>query len=288
MTATAPEQPVPFAAASQPRPLGDGTFTTALRSEWSINGHPHGGFVTALIARTAMLVAAEHEGVNGDPIAVSTEFLHATSLGPVLLRTDVRKVGRQTSVIAVTLEQRGRSCVESRVVIGRLPAQRPGWVDLPVMPAEPPANALPLGEEMPGVGPSVFRLAQGCDVRMDSSAAALLARRPVRPAPGARDRQPPPRMRLWVRPRNAEADVYFALLAGDINPPMPFLIGRPGWAPTVQLTAFVRARPLPGWLRVHVESRAVGGSWFDSDATVLDTSGQLVCQTRQLALTPGP
>ena len=288
MTASATEQPVPFATASQARSLGDGTFTAALRSEWSINGHPHGGFVTALIARTAMQVASEHEGINGEPVSVSAEFLRATSLGPVLLRTDVRKVGRQTSVIAVIVEQRGRSCVEASVVIGRVPAQRPAWVDLPVMPAEPPANALPLGEEMPGVGPSVFRLAQGCDVRLDSSVAAQVARRPVRPAPGTRDRQPPPRMRLWVRPRNAEPDLYFALLAGDLNPPMPLLIGRPGWAPSVQMTAYLRGRPVPGWLRIHVESRAVGGSWFDSDATVLDASGQLVCQARQLALTPGP
>src|SRR5690606_41419416 len=118
MTASATEQPVPFATASQARSLGDGTFTAALRSEWSINGHPHGGFVTALIARTAMQVASEHEGSNGEPVSVSAEFLRATSLGPVLLRTDVRKGGRQASVIAVTVEQRGPGCVAASVVIG--------------------------------------------------------------------------------------------------------------------------------------------------------------------------
>ncbi|MGH3432254.1 MAG: thioesterase family protein [Thermocrispum sp.] len=287
MTTTAPEQPVPFATASRLRPLGDGTFTATLRSEWSISGHPHGGFVVALIARAAMLVGADNDGVNGDPISVSAEFLRGTSLGPVLLRTEVRKVGRQTSVIAVHVEQRGRSCVEATVVIGRLPAQRAAWSDLPVMPAEPPANAMPLVDEVPGFGPTVFRLWQDCDVRLDSSSAALLARKPVRQAV-PRDRQPPPRMRLWVRPRTAEVDVYFALLAGDVNPPMPYLIGRAGWSPTVQLTALVRGRPAPGWLRVQVDSRAVSGHWFDSDATVLDSTGLLVCQARQLAITPGP
>lgn len=287
MTTTAPEQPIPFATASLPRPLGDGTFTATLRSEWSISGHPHGGFVMALIARAAMHVGGEQDGVTGDPISVSAEFLRGTSLGPVLLRTEVRKVGRQTSVIAVQVEQRGRSCIEATVVIGRLSAQRPAWSDLPVMPAEPTANAMPLIEEVPGAGPTVFRLAQDCDVRMDSSSAAFLARKPVRAMP-QRDRQPPPRMRLWVRPRTADVDVYFALLAGDINPPMPFLIGRTGWSPTVQMTALVRARPAPGWLRVQVDSRAVSGHWFDSDATVLDATGQLVCQARQLAITPAP
>lgn len=286
MTA-APEQPVPFAVASQPRPLGDGTFTTTLRSEWSISGHPHDGFVMALLARSAMQVAAEQQDVNGDPIAVSAQFLRGASIGPALVRTEVRKVGRQTSVIGVHLEQRGRSCIEASVVIGRLPTQRAGWSDLPVMPAEPPANAIPLVEDVPGLGPSAYRLAQDCDVRMDSSTASFLARKPVRPM-AQRERQPAPRMRLWVRPRTAEVDVYFALLAGAINPPMPFLIGRTGWSPTVQMTSLVRARPAPGWLRVQVESRAVSGHWFDSDATVLDATGQLVCQARQLAITPGP
>ena len=122
---------------------------------------------------------------------------------------------------------------------------------------------------------------------MDSSSAAYLTRRPGRPVT-QRDRQPSPHMRLWVRPRSGDVDVYFSLLAGDVNPPMPFLIGRTGWSPVVQMTALVRARPVPGWLRVQVDSRAVSGHWFDSDATVLDSSGQLVCQTRQLAITPGP
>jgi hypothetical protein len=30
----------------------------------------------------------------------------------------------------------------------------------------------------------------------------------------------------------------------------------------------------------------VHGQWFDEDATVIDSAGRLVCQARQLALTP--
>lgn len=284
MTA-APEQPVPFATASRPRPLGDGTFTTVLRSEWSISGHPHSGFVVALLARTAMQVAADSDGVVGEPVSVSAQFLRGSGLGPALLRTDIRKTGRQTSVIAVHLEQRGRSCVEANVVVGRLPGQRSTWCDLPVLPAEPPANAIALPEDLGTQVPGVFRLVQDCDVRMDASTAPFLARKPMR-AQSSRERQPALRMRLWARPRTADVDVYFALLAADLSPPIPLLVGRTGWAPAVQLTALLRARPTPGWLRVQVESRSVSGHWFDSDATVLDSSGQLICQARQLAVTP--
>ncbi|MGH3518474.1 MAG: thioesterase family protein [Haloechinothrix sp.] len=281
----AAESSASFAEACGPRSLGDGTFITSLRSEWSIGGHPHGGFLIALIARTATAMMADHGEPAADPLSVSAEFLRATNLGPVLLRTEVRKAGRQTTVIAVRLEQRGRTCVEAMVTVGRLPAQRALWSDLPVLPAEPPVNAITLGENM---GRGVFRLAEDCEVRMDASTAPFLTGRRLRLPAGPRERPPSLRLRLWARPRSADVDPYFALLSGDINPPVPFSLGRTGWSPTVQMTSFIRARPSPGWLRVQVDCRAVYGNWFDSDATVLDSTGQLICQARQLAITPGP
>lgn len=279
------EGPTPFAAASEPRSLGDGTFTTTLRSEWSIGGHPHSGFVVALMARTAIAVLAGHGETSAEPLSVSAEFLRAASLGPALLRTDIRKTGRQTTVVAVRLEQRGRSCVEAMVVVGRLPRQRAMWSDLPVLPPEPPANAISIGENL---GAGVFRLAADCDLRLDASTAPFVFGRRPRSATGMNDRAPSLRLRGWVRPRSADVDVFFALLSGDIAPPVTFGLGRTGWSPTVQMTGLVRARPVPGWLRVQVDCRAVQGHWFDADATVLDADGQLVCQARQLAITPGP
>lgn len=277
------EQAVPFGAASVPRSLGDGTFTTTLRPEWSVGGHPHAGFLVALMARAAVAVVSEHAELASDPISISVEFLRAVSLGPALLRTDVRKAGGQTTVVGVRLEQRGRCCVEATVIISRLPAQRSVWSELPVMPAEPPSNAIALSKTQSGDG---ARLTEGCEVRLDASTALFLAgRRPAVTAGSAK--VPRLRLRLWVRPKSGQADVYFALLAGDISPPVPSNLGHGGFAPPVQLTALVRARPAPGWLRVHVDSRAVNRPWFDSDATVIDATGQLVCQMRQLAVTPG-
>ena len=54
----------------------------------------------------------------------------------------------------------------------------------------------------------------------------------------------------------------------------------------MQLTALVRGRPAPGWLRLEAASRTVRGMWFDEDYTVIDSAGRLVCQARQLALAP--
>ncbi|MER6666784.1 thioesterase family protein [Amycolatopsis japonica] len=264
-----------FDEACATRSLGDGTFTAVLRTEWSIGGHPHGGFLMALMARAALSFLHERGEPPSEPLAISAEFLHPPAVGPVLLRMDVRKVGRRASVVGVLLEQRGRSCVEARVTTGRLPMRRPEWTDVPAMSAEPPPGAVPVtGETSEGL----FNLSKGCEVRLDPASVGYLHGRIG----------DPPRMRLWVRPRHGLADPYFALLASDVNPPVVYNLGRVGWAPTVQLTALLRTRPAPGWLRVIVQSQSVHEAWFDSDALVVDSQGRLVCQARQLALAPAP
>ncbi|HEV2779474.1 MAG TPA: thioesterase family protein [Actinophytocola sp.] len=262
----------PFAAASRVRSLGDGTFTAELPNTWTVRGRPHGGYLLSLLARTA---AAAHSGGSGaplvDPLAVSAQFLNPPSVGPVLLRTDVRKSGRQATVVSVCVEQRGKSCVEGMVTTGRLPRDRAAWSDLPNLSAEPPGNAVDFAT-LPMA--SAFKLTAACDVRIDPNGAGFLHGHVGDPL----------RLRLWVRPRAEPVDPLFALVAADVHMPLTYNLGRFGWTPTVQMTALVRSRPAPGWLRVLVESRAVYGAWFDSDATVLDSTGRLVCQARQLAL----
>lgn len=265
----------PFTTASRVRSLGDGTFAATLSGGWTIGGKPHGGFLVALLARAGVTVSGATGAPVADPLTVSAHFLRAPELGPVLLRTEVRKNGRQTTVVNVQLEQRGQSCVEGVVTTGRLPRERAAWSDLPNVPAEPPGNALDIAA-LPMA--SVFRLTEGCDVRIDPNGAGFLHGQTT----------DPPRLRLWARPRNEQVDPFFALMVGDIAPPVTFNLGRFGWSPTAQLTALLRSRPAPGWLRVQVDCKAVHGAWFDADATVVDATGRLVCQARQLALSAKP
>ncbi|MQA08313.1 MAG: thioesterase family protein [Pseudonocardiaceae bacterium] len=269
---TEPEPATSFGVASTPRSLGDGTYTTTLRPEWAVGSKPHGGFLLALLARTALALLGEKGDRSAEPLTVSAQFLRAPEFGPVLLRTDVRKIGRQAAVIAVLLEQRGRSCVEGVVTTGRLPTQRPEWSDVPAMPVAPPADAVDFSAHKML---AVSNLTTGCEIYLDRAGAGFLERKTDQP----------PRLRLWTRPRDEQPDPLFALIAGDISVPVTFNLGRIGWSPTLQMTALLRARPVPGWLRVEVSARSVHGPWFDEDATVVDSAGQLVCQARQLALT---
>lgn len=83
-----------------------------------------------------------------------------------------------------------------------------------------------------------------------------------------------------------EPDPLMLLLAVDTLPPVSFDLGLPGWAPTLELTAHVRARPAPGWLRVRTSTRNLAGGLLEEDAEVWDSRDRLVAQSRQLARAP--
>jgi len=90
-----------FSAATAIRSLHDGTFITRLPADWTVQGKPHGGLLVALMAKAA--AAARSEQTDLQPLAVSAQFLYPAEVGPVLLRTDVRKVGQQVSMVTVAL-----------------------------------------------------------------------------------------------------------------------------------------------------------------------------------------
>ena len=90
----------------------------------------------------------------------------------------------------------------------------------------------------------------------------------------------------WVRPKGVAPDVLFALLCGDVSAPATFGVNRSGWAPTVQLTAYLRALPADGWLRIMCTTVQIGQDWFDEDHIVVDCEGHIVVQSRQLAMVP--
>lgn len=260
-----PDELDPLAAATALRSLGDGIFSTELDADWAVGEHPHGGYLLALLTKAAMTERAL------EPLSVSAQFLRAPKIGPVLLRVEELKAGRTVTVVRVSLEQSGRPCVDATISLGDLPAGDPEWAETFAMPVNPPDEAVDLRTSRTGVS---FGLGDNCDLRLDPEGAGFLDGRT----------DAPPRLRMWARPRHSQPDLLFGLVAGDLNMPSVFNLGRISWAPTVQLTALLRARPANGWLRLIVESKTVHGPWFDEDVLVLDSTGRLICQSRQLAL----
>jgi hypothetical protein len=120
----------------------------------------------------------------------------------------------------------------------------------------------------------VVHLAHGCDIRPSLTTFAPRA-------DGG-----PPMIEYWVRPKEGSPDVLFALLCGDVSAPVTMGVNRSGWAPTVQLTAYLRGMPADGWLRVMCTTMQIGQEWFDEDHVVVDCEGRIIVQSRQLALVP--
>lgn len=265
----------PFTRLTALDELGDGAFTAIVDPIWTIGPKVHGGCMMAICA------AAAQRMVGQTPIAVSANYLHAPDPGPVRLATTVRKRGRQVSVVDVELTQGDRTAVSAAVTLGPLDVAEPRHQEplaLRDMASTPPPDAVHVTPDHP-MG-QVVHVAQGCDLRVDPSAAHYLI-----------GQQGAPINRMWLRPlADDEADpdtaLLFALMGGDISAPVTMNRGMFGWAPTVQLTTYLRRRPAPGWLRVMASATVLGETWFEEDHLILDEAGQVVVQSRQLAMIP--
>ena len=269
--------------ALRPAPGQPGEFDGNLNEHWTIGPKIHGGVMVALCAKAAREAYRAQGGAGVHPVAVSANFLSAPDPGPVLLVTTVRKKGRRIGLVDVELIAGQRACVHAVVTLAELEqAAEPLLADNPVtalMSPEPPADVPVIGPGHPGA--DINNLARGCDIH------------PVVTGPDAigPDGIGPDGIglafKIWVRPKGDVVDELFALMCGDISMPVPYALGRRGWAPTVQLTAYLRGLPAPGWLRVLCTATLIGQDFFDEDHTVVDSAGRIVVQTRQLALLPG-
>jgi len=271
----------------RPDPAGDGpdrrTYRIDISPVFTIGPKVHGGVLQVISAHAATRAlretAPDADGVDAVadlvPVAISTEYLGAPDPAEVTVRAQVRKRGRRISVMDVEIVQGSRTLVHSSVSMARLDHGEPRHATsgaLSEMPSEPPADAVHVdGSPLA----SVINLSGAIALAYEADS-----------APFVRGEVGEPVLRLWARPHDVEPDAFFALLAGDISAPVVMNLGLFGWAPTLQLTTYVRRMPAPGWLRVQASSSEVGAGWFEEDHQIIDSTGALVAQSRQLALIP--
>jgi len=259
-------------------------FAGELNEHWTIGAKVHGGAMLALCANGARESIGGQErsdrgiGAAGlEPIAVSGSFLWAPDPGPLQVVTTVQKRGRRVSLVDVELRQGDRTAVRAAMTMGTPEGHHVAPLlsvnpIIPLMTPDPPPGLEPIGPGHPMA--DIVHLAHGCDIR------------PSLTTMGPRADGGPPVIEYWVRPREGAPDVLFALLCGDVSAPVTFGVNRMGWAPTVQLTAYLRAVPADGWLRVMCTTTQIGQEWFDEDHVVVDCEGRIIVQSRQLAMVP--
>jgi acyl-CoA thioesterase len=235
---------------------------------WTVARRPNGGYLLALVGRAGLEAAGQPH-----PLAVSAHFLSPAEPGPAELETRRLRAGRRLSTARVTLIQEGEARMEALVTAGRLDQAAAGWRRAERPPELAPVEeCLPGRPELPGGMPA--KLLEHLDLRLDPATAGWFAGHP-----GGRLE-----MRGWVRFTDGrDADPLALLQVVDALPPTSFELGLASWAPTVELTVYVRGIPAAGWLACVVRGQLWQGGWFDEEAEVWDSAGRLVAQSRQLA-----
>jgi hypothetical protein len=252
-------------------------FTAECRVGWRVIGGiaPNGGYLMAIAAR-AMAERAERP----DPVTLTAHFLAPPAIGPVEVMTELVREGGRHRTVAARLVQGDVECVRLLGAFGDLDrADGPSMV-LRKPPGWPPVDDLP-------------------DPVVD------LGDYPVPEILHRLDHRMPPETIGWTRgepsgqgvhgghcrwPDSDTIDPYGLLFVADAYPPAVFDLGAAGvaWAPTMELTVQVRARPAPGWLSTRFSTRALTDGYFEEDGELWDSTGRLVAISRQLALAGRP
>ena len=226
-------------------------YRTVIDETFTIGPKVHGGSVQMIASKAARLALGRLAAPDADPalidgvttLAISSDYLAAPDPAAVDVQVRIVKRGRTVNLAHVDVTQGGRTMVSSAVTLGRLDDgeatyRRPGL--LAGMPAEPGPSALRVQDT---VVAEVMHLLPAVDLMHDGDT-----------FPGGRGERGEPVIRGWIRPRDADdqpADLGldFGVLVCDMSPPVVMNLGLYGWAPTVQLTSYVRRVPAPGWPR---------------------------------------
>lgn len=256
-----------------PWPGGPATaaaFEGQVHPAWNIGANPNGGYLLALAAQALR----QHTPNQPDPLSITVHYLRPGLAGqPCRIETQLLRSGRTLSTVRATLLQEGSARLEVLAAMGDL--------------GEPDAAAPPLLTRTrpdippPEACPTRSAPAQGVDL-------AILDRLDIRlhpdeALPGAAGQA---RVSGWIRFADGRApDAPACLLMADAFPPAVFgLLGLVGWVPTIELTVHLRRRPVPGWLLGQFWSHDLSDGRVVEDGALWDASGQLVVQSRQLAL----
>ena len=257
-----------FAVATAVADTGGGVFHCGVAEGWDINGNANGGYMLALTGR-AMARAAGRP----DPVTVTGHYLSPGKVGAAEVVTHVVKQGRRFATVSATLSSQGKPVLAALGTFGDLESVSDdaelvdgGPPDLP-----PPDRCVSRSETSSSVN-----FSDRLDMRLHPDDARY----------GDEMGSGQALVRGWFRLHDDEPiDTVALLCCVDAFPPTAFnaLLPR-GWTPTVELTAHIRTRPAPGWLRCRFTTRFVTGDFLEEDGEVWDSRGRLVAQSRQLAL----
>ena len=246
-----------------------GEFEGMLSDRWNrLGGGPLGGYTLAVAMR-----ALSHTLPHPDPLAISAHFLRPGSLGPATVTTNLLKTGKTMSTGSAILAQNHKPVVAVTATHTDLRA-RTGATISPASPPNlpPPERCIDNWAGVP-IGDVTIRERVECRY----------------PQPfGWLDGQPTlnTTAEFWIRLTDTEPTNVCALaLLVDAAAPVILELGETG-SMTVELTVHLRRHPAPGWLACRASTKHISNGLHEEDFEIWDSTGQLVAQSRQLALLP--
>ncbi|KAL6709784.1 hypothetical protein ACN47E_001213 [Coniothyrium glycines] len=268
--------------------LSSNSYAAVLHDDWCIGTVPNGGYVTGTILQVVKTHFATSLAKQNQPhtIALHVEFLRRTQAGPATLLVDDVKLGRQTSIVHVRLEQDGRREVLAYATNSNMHTEAGFSYDTQYQ-LHPPVPAA-----------DVSRLAHDTD--------ALWARQPRMPF--ASFRKASAKVHFFFpragQPARAVADEWLCFADGrnfhdtalgfvaDMFPQMIESWRRedarlgPFWYPTLLLNLEIKKLlPEEGvrWLHVRVQMKSVRNGRMDLEVLVRDALGELVALSQHVA-----
>ncbi|MEP1123107.1 MAG: thioesterase family protein [Ilumatobacter sp.] len=258
-----------FATATAVHPVGEGRFDATVHPGWDIGGNANGGYLMAIAVR------AMTDTIGRPPLTVTGHYLRPAPAGECEIEVTTIRSGRRLATASATLTIDGKATLTLLATFGE---QTPGG---PSRQMSGPVDLPPFEES--AAAPSALKgprpeLMNRIDIRMHPEDSGFRRGAPSGTA----------QVRGWFALAGEEPiDAIALMLAADAFPPPVFNSGLPvAWAPTVELTVHVRGVPARGPLRCAFRSRFIHDGLLDEEGEIWDSAGALVCQSRQLALTP--
>lgn len=264
-------------------PVGAGVYQAQIDEGWRIGHGVNGGLLAALVGNAIRSELADAN--QPDPYVVSVAYLGVPHTGPARIEVKTLRQGKSVSVVHAQLIQDDGEGSEPtprlamQAVFGNL-AALPDQVETSATPPQltPYEQCIPTAAAPPAALRDA-ELLNRLNLRVDPTTAGWVIGQPS--GVGA--------IQGWMGFADGrEADALALLFFCDALPPVTFDLGRPGWAPTLELTIHVRALPAPGPLRVRHATRNVAHGMFEEDCEIWDSEDRLVAQSRQLARVPRP
>jgi acyl-CoA thioesterase len=248
------------------RPGGEGVFDCHIQPDWWVATGPNGGYIGAILVRAL----GSDPSLDARPLrSITIHYLGRPEAGAAEVRVESDRHGRSVSFMRATLGQRGRILATAAAVFAG------GREGLELDRVEPPR--VPQPEEVRSLP-------------VDDGTLPFARQFDYRPAIGG----PPfgggdePLTGGWLRLRDErQVDAATLVAVCDAWFPAVFqVLSQPLAVPTLELTVHVRGSVprASDWLLGRYGTRLARDGFLEESAEVFSREGELLAESRQLAL----